>query len=47
MKYLPEDSVIVLNDDTITNPNYYSNSAARNDKSKAGRQFTGAYYKKR
>lgn len=41
------DTFIVNNDDTITNPNYYSNSASRNDKSKAGRQFIGAYYKKR
>ena len=41
------ETFIVNNDDTITNPNYYSNSASRNDKSKAGRQFTGAYYKKR
>lgn len=45
----PDDfeTFIVNNDDTITNPNYYSNSASRNDKSKAGRQFIGAYYKKR
>lgn len=41
------ETFIVNNDDTITNPNYYSNSAARDDKSKAGRQFTGAYYRKR
>lgn len=41
------ESYIVNNDDTITNNNYYSNSAARNNKDKAGRQFTGAYYKKR
>lgn len=41
------ETFIVNNDDTITNPNYYSNSASRNDKSKAGRQFIGAYYKKR
>ena len=41
------ETFIVNNDDTITNQNYYSNSASRNDKSKAGRQFTGAYYKKR
>lgn len=30
--------------DTITHPDYYSNSAARQDKSKAGRQFIGAFY---
>lgn len=30
--------------DTITHPNYYSNSASRNDKVKAGRQFIGAFY---
>lgn len=41
------ESFLVNNDDTITNPNYYSNSAARKDPSKAGRQFTGAYYKVR
>lgn len=41
------ETFIVNNDDTITNPNYYSNSAARGDKSKAGRQFTGAYYRKK
>ena len=35
-------------DDTITNPDYYSNSAAFNgDVEKAGRNFAGAYYKKR
>ena len=36
-------------DDTITNPNYYSNSAASpyglNDPSKFGRNFAGAFYK--
>lgn len=35
--------------DTITNPNYYSNNAARpyglNDPTKYGRNFTGAFYK--
>ncbi len=41
------ESFLVNNDDTITNPNYYSNSAARKDPSKAGKQFTGAYYKVR
>ena len=37
-------------DDTITNPNYYSNSAASpyglNDLSKAGRHFAGLFYPK-
>lgn len=36
-------------DDTITNPNYYSNNAASpyglNDKTKFGRNFAGAFYK--
>ena len=36
-------------DDTITNPNYYSNSAASpyglNDQKKLGRNFAGAFYK--
>lgn len=41
------ESYIVNNDDTITNNNYFSNSAAGKDESKFGRQFTGAYYKKR
>ena len=41
------ESFIVNNDDTITNNNYYSNSASCKDKTKAGRQFTGAYYKKK
>ena len=41
------ETYIVNDDDTITNNNYFSNSAARNNKEKAGRQFTGAYYKKR
>ena len=40
------DTFIINNDDTITNPNYYSNSAARTDKSKDGRHFEGAYYQK-
>ena len=37
------------NVDTLTNPNYYSNSMAsingENDSSKAGRNFSGAYYR--
>lgn len=37
-------------DDTITNPNYYSNSAASpyggNDSSKSGRHFAGLFYPK-
>ena len=41
------DSFIVNNEDTITNRNYYSNSAQKKDPSKAGRQFTGAYYVKK
>jgi len=42
------ETFIVNNDDTITNPNYYSHHrASKNDKSKTGRQFTGAYYRKR
>lgn len=41
------DSFIVNNEDTITNKNYYSNSAQKKDPSKAGRQFTGAYYVKK
>lgn len=36
-------------DDTITNPNYYSNCAASpyglNDPTKYGRNFSGAFYK--
>lgn len=31
-------------DDTLTNSNYYSNSGARLDSSKKGRNFAGAYY---
>jgi len=31
-------------DDTLTNANYYSNSGARTDSKKAGRNFVGAYY---
>lgn len=30
--------------DTITNPNYYSNSASRNNAEKAGRNFSGAFF---
>lgn len=41
------DSFIVNNEDTITNKNYYSNSAQGKDPSKAGRQFTDAYYVKK
>ena len=38
---------IVYNmDDTITNPNYYSNSLALKFPKKKGRHFTGAVYKK-
>ena len=37
-------------DDTITNPNYYSNSQSSihggNDPSKAGRHFAGLFYPK-
>ncbi len=33
-------------DDTITNPNYYSNSLGRIDPEKLGRHFTGAFYEK-
>lgn len=37
-----------MNDDnTLTNPNYYSNSAFKNGaEEKKGLNFTGAYYKK-
>lgn len=40
------ESFIVNDDDTITNPNYYSNSAAVHNPTKAGRHFEGAYYAK-
>ena len=40
------ETFIINSDDTITNPNYYSNSAARTDKAKDGRHFEGAYYQK-
>lgn len=40
------ETFIINSDDTITNPNYYSNSAARTDKTKDGRHFEGAYYQK-
>ena len=44
------ENVIFNMDDTITNPNYYSNSAASvdggNDISKAGRHFAGLFYPK-
>lgn len=40
------NTFIINNDDTITNPNYYSNSAARTNKEKDGRHFEGAYYTK-
>lgn len=33
-------------DDTISNPNYFSNSLGRLDEAKAGRHFTGAFYDK-
>lgn len=39
-------NVIYNMDDTITNPNYYSNSLSKIDSSKAGRHFTGAMYRK-
>ena len=45
---LNSEQIIYNMDDTITNPNYYSNSASsekgRNDKTKAGRHFAGAFY---
>lgn len=45
------ESIYFNSDDTITNPNYYSNCAASpyglNDKSKAGRNFAGAFYKEK
>src|SRR5699024_8867939 len=38
---------IMKDEDTITDPNFYSNSAAYNGHNeKAGRNFAGAYYKK-
>lgn len=40
------ETFIINSDDTITNPNYYSNSAACTDKAKDGRHFEGAYYQK-
>lgn len=42
------DSFLVNHDNTITNPNYYSNHAYKTLKreEKAGRGFQGAYYKK-
>ena len=42
------ESYYMNEDDTITNPNYYSNSAAsKGVLEKKGRHFTGAYYKKK
>ena len=54
---IPDDNLIVsenvpgvMMDDTITNLNYYSNSASSpyglNDASKSGRHFAGLYYPK-
>lgn len=46
---LPMDKVKFNMDDTITNPGYYSNHASSpeglNQEEKAGRNFTGAFYK--
>ncbi len=31
-------------DDTITNPNYYSNAESRRNPAKSGRNFAGLFY---
>lgn len=42
------DSFYMNDDNTLTNPNYYSNSAFKNGaEEKKGLNFTGAYYKKK
>lgn len=41
---IDDNSVYWNMDDTLTNPDYYSNSGARNDLSKSGRNFAGCYY---
>lgn len=50
MRNIDLDNVSFNMDDTITNPNYYSNSASSllggNDPSKAGRHFAGLFYPK-
>ena len=49
MKQLSEKDIICVhmsNIDTITNPLFYSNNRARFDKKKAGRFYTGCFYKK-
>lgn len=49
-RYIDLERTTFNMDDTITNPNYYSNSASSpyggNDPSKAGRHFAGLYYPK-
>jgi hypothetical protein len=49
-RHIDLDNVTFNMDDTIINPNYYSNSAASpyglNDSSKAGRHFAGLFYPK-
>ena len=39
------EDIFYPNVDTITDPNFYSNSAARSDKSKKGRNFAGTFYR--
>lgn len=50
MRHIDLDKTTFNSDDTITNLNYYSNSAASpyglNDSSKAGRHFAGLFYPK-
>lgn len=41
---IANDSIYWNMDDTLTDSRYYSNCASRFDKSKAGRNFVGAYY---
>lgn len=38
------NNITYSNIDTITNPNYYSNSAGRNNPEKLGRNFTGVFF---
>ncbi len=46
MRNISLGKIIYNMDDTITNPNYYSNSMASKQLVKRGRHFTGAFYKK-
>lgn len=50
MRHIDLDKTIFNSDDTISNPNYYSNNASSpyglNDSSKSGRHFVGLFYPK-